>query len=498
MSYSGAAEAPASSVSDAADARSVRLARNIVVLLVAQAAIWIAGSGLGILLPRFFGDANIGRLTFAYSLTGFFGVLILFGCEPYLAREVARRPEAAPHMTFNALIIKIPLMLLSVAGAVAFVHVFDYPDITRRIVYVFSAGMCLTAVGNTLVATLQGLERMTLTSSAAVLERMLSGVLGVGAVALAGMGLTEYALILLATSGLTTLIVCGYFVRTVGLSYRLDVEMCRELLRGGAPFLLWSIALLVYATIDITMLSLMTSDQVVGWYGTAYRFIGIATFFPSAITMALLPNVSRGGIAESRALIRRCLNLAMLISFGITVFFLVGASAIIDFLGYPEGFRHTVLLLRILSLHIPLTTFGMIAGTVVIASHREGARTKAAIIAAILNPLMNLAAIPYFQHSTGDGAIGAAITSVIIEVFMTSVMFALVPKDVFDKSNINNILRSLVAALAMAAGMLIAASYGLIPMTVLGGACLATTAVAVGAVSIGEMRGALQTITQRH
>ena len=497
MSYSGAIEATAPSAPEAADARSDRVARNIVVLLIAQAAIWIAGSGLGILLPRFFGDANIGRLTFAYSLTGFFAVIILFGCEPYLAREVARRPETAPHLAFNALIVKIPLMLLCVAGAVAFVNVFSYPEATRRIVYVLSAGMCLAAVGNTISATLQGLERMTLTSSAAVLERVLSGVLGVGAVALAGMGLTEYALILLATSGLTTVIIGGYFLRTIGLSYRIDITVCRELLRGGSPFLLWSIALLVYATIDITMLSLMTSDQVVGWYGTAYRFVGIATFFPSAITMALLPNVSRGGIAESRSLIRRCLNLAMLISFAITVFFLVGASAIIDFLGYPAGFRHTVLLLRILSLHIPLTTFGMIAGVVVIASHREGARTKAAIIAAILNPLMNLAAIPYFEHSAGDGAIGAAITSVIIEVFMTSVMFALVPKGVFDGSNINNILRSLVAGLAMAAGMLIAAPFGLIPMTVLGGASLAITAVAVRAVSIGEIRGVLQTVAHR-
>jgi O-antigen/teichoic acid export membrane protein len=263
------------------------------------------------------------------------------------------------------------------------------------------------------------------------------------------------------------------------------------------PFLLWSIALMIYGSIDITMLSLMTADDVVGWYGTAYRFIGIATFFPFAITFALLPNISSVGVMESRVLIRRCLDLGMLLSFAITVFFLVGAGAIIEFLGYPSGFQHTVLLLRILSLHIPLTTFAMISGVVVVASNREGARTKAAVAAALINPVLNLVAIPYFTHHYHDGAIGAAITSVMIEVFMTSVMFALVPRGVFARANAVMMLRAAGAGVLMAGAMCLMSPDGLIPMFVLGCAAFAAGAVVLRAVSVRELLEIGQTVARR-
>lgn len=489
------------SVADAADAPVAapheRVARNILVVLTSQIAVWIAGSGLGVLLPRYLGDTNIGRLTFAFSLAGFAAVVVLFGSEPYLAREVARRPQDGPHLAFNALLLKVPLALVSIGAMVLFVNVLGYPSLTRQMVYIFAAGIVITAVSNTLSSTLQGLERLTLTSFASIIEKVLSGVLGVGAVVLAGQGLLSYALILVGASLLSTGIVLAYFLRVVGFSYRPDLRVWKELMRGGVPFVLWSIALMIYGTIDITMLSLMTTDEVVGWYGTAYRFIGIATFFPSAITFALLPNISNVGVMESRALIRRCLDLAMLLSFAITVFFVVGAGAIIDFLGYPAGFEHTALLLRILAWHIPLTTFAMIAGVVVIASNREAPRTKAAIAAAVVNPILNLAAIPYFTRAYGDGAIGAAITSVMIEVFMTSVMFALVPRGVFDRGNARTMLRGLGAAVLMAGAMVLASPYGLIPMFVLGCAAFGLGALVLRAVTIGELLEIGQKIARR-
>lgn len=474
-----------------------RVARNIVVLLASQLLIWVAGSGLGILLPRYLGDTDIGRLSFAISLTSFFSVVVIFGADTYLAREVARRPDSAGVLAFNALVSRVPLLLAAIGAVVLLVNGLHYPGPTKDLVYVLSGIMALTLVNSVLAAALQGLERMTLTSMAGIAEKIISGVLGVGAVALAGMGMIGYSFVLLAGATVSTSIIAFHFLRVARLSFRFDLDVSKELFRGGSPFMLWAVALLIYGTVDITMLSIMTHDDVVGWYSTAYRFIGIATFFPTAITMALLPNISNAGVTESRPLIRRCLDIAMLISVALTVFFFVGASAIISFLGYPAGFRHTVLLLRILSLHIPLTTFAMVSGSVVIASNREAARTKAGVIAAIANPIMNLAAIPFFAHVYNDGAIGAAITSVIIEVFMTSVMFALVPRGTFHRANLSRFLRSVAAGAVMAALMIAASPGGLIPMALLGGLGFALTALLVRAISIGDMTSMIGTVMKR-
>ena len=80
---------------------------------------------------------------------------------------------------------------------------------------------------------------------------------------------------------------------------------------------------------------------------------------------------------------------------------------------------------------------------------------------------------------------------------MTAVMFALVPKGVFDRSNVTNLLRSLLAGAAMGAGMLVAAPFGLIAMTMAGGVSFALAAVASRAISIDEMRGVMQTVMNR-
>lgn len=467
--------------------RTARVARNVVMVLASQIAVWIAGSGLAIVLPRYLGEANIGRLTFATSFTSLFVILSLFGSERYITREISRNPERGAHVAFNALVTRVPLVVASLLFIVAFVLLLDYARTTREVVYLFAASMCVTVVGNTCIAALQGLERMTLTSAAAIVEKVLSASLGVGAVVFAGEGMITYAIILLAANAVSVSIVMVYFLQVIGISGRIDLRECRAILRGGLPFLIWGISLMIYGTIDITMLSLMTNDDVVGWYGTSYRFIGIATFFPFSVTMALLPTISNSTREQSRALVQRCLDIVMFVSIPTAVFFLIGAHALIAFLHYPEGFNHSIILLRILSVHIPLTAFTMVAGTILIAYNKEGPRTWAAVAAAIFNPLINLAAIPYFQRMNGNGAIGAAIVSVVVEIFMVIVMLVLLERGTFDRSNVFRMIRSLSAGVPMAAVMILISPYGLIPMMVLGGITFVVAALAVKAITIDEL-----------
>ena len=472
----------------ATSVRTSRMARNVVMVLGSQVAIWIAGSGLAIVLPRYLGEGNIGRLTFATSFASIFGVVVLFGSERYITREIARNPARGAHVAFNALVTRVPLTVAALVVMVAFVNLLDYPHATRDVVYIFAASMCVNAVANTCAAALQGLERMTLTSASSVIEKVLSGALGIGAVVLAGEGMITYAIILLAANAVSGGIIVIYFLQVVGISGRVDTKECRAILRGGLPFLIWGVSLMIYGTIDITMLSLMTNDDVVGWYGTSYRFIGIATFFPFSVTMALLPTISSATREQSRALVQRCLDLVMFVSIPTSVFFLVGAQALITFLHYPAGFDNSIILLRILALHIPLTAFTMVAGTVLIAYDKEGPRTKAAVAAAVLNPIINLAAIPYFQHMNGNGAIGAAIVSVVIEVFMLVVMLLLLERGTFGRHNLYGAMRSVAAGIPMAAVMIAVSPFGLLPMMFLGGITFVVAALAFKAITIDELK----------
>jgi O-antigen/teichoic acid export membrane protein len=465
-----------------------RLVRNIVLVLTSQVVIWVAGAGLAVLLPRFVSAEEFGRLIFAMSFTGIFAVFVLFGSERYLTREVARFPDRAPLLTFNALITRLPLFAIAACAIALFLVAFGYPAETVQLVTLFAISLFLTGIGNTFTSVLQGQERMGIAALAAVIERVFSGIIGLAVIVLAGKGMVAYAVVLLGANLLSVLIIGATFMRSVGLRWQFDSAICGSILRGGVPFFVWGLALFVYGSVDITMLSVMTDDDVVGWYGIAYRFIGIAGFFPFALTTALLPNISSMTVDQYRPLAQRCLNVAMFASIPIAVFFAIGAQSVIDFVGYPEEYNNSAILLRILAIHIPLVSFTMVGGTILVAANKEGGRTKAAIAAALLSPLLNLVFIPAFDSRFDNGAIGASIATCIVEFFVVIAVIRLLDRGTFTAANVAAIGRCLLAAVPMAIAMHLALPYGLLVVLPLGAAAYFLAALLTGAISMQELR----------
>jgi O-antigen/teichoic acid export membrane protein len=254
------------------------------------------------------------------------------------------------------------------------------------------------------------------------------------------------------------------------------------------PFFIWGLALFLYGSIDITILSIMTDDEVVGWYGTAYRFIGIASFFPFALTTALLPNIASLEPPEYRALARRCFDIVFFVSIPVAMFFLVGAQSIIDFLGYPDDYDNSAILIRLLALHVPLVGFTMVGGTLLIALNREGPRTKAAVVAAILSPILNIMAIPYFQSHYDNGAIGSALVTLIVEGFIVVVVFRLLEPGTITRSNYFVAARCLASGAVMGVAMFLALPQGLPALMAVGAVSYLGAALISGAITAREIK----------
>lgn len=477
---------------DAADehapARGARMVRNLVAMMSGQMMMWLATSVLVIIMPRYLGDASSGKYTFSLALAGIFSVVVIFGSMTYLTREIAREPSRAPHMTFNALLSRIPMLVLAVGGMIGIAYAIGAPQSTLNVVYVAAAMMAVNAIGTTISAALQGLERMHLISIVAVIEKVLLVVVAVIVLMVLGLGVFALALATLASVVVSTTIRLAYFWKIVGFSPHVDIALWKTLFKSGVPFLVWSFALLIYGSIDITMLAIMTEDKVVGWYGLAYRFIGVPAFIPFAVTTALLPTLSSSKGEEFNKLARRCVDLLVLISLPIALFFAVGAGAIIETFRYPEGFDNSIILIRILALQGPLVAVSMVVGTALVASNREGPWARVAIVAMFLNPAMNLVAIPMASSMYDNGAIGAAIATVITEIFMVTAALVLMQRGVFVRSNAVMAARCSAAGVPMAVAMIAVAPYGLIPIMIAGGFVYPVAALAVGAVQPSDLR----------
>jgi O-antigen/teichoic acid export membrane protein len=132
----------------------------------------------------------------------------------------------------------------------------------------------------------------------------------------------------------------------------------------------------------------------------------------------------------------------------------------------------------------------MVTSTVLIALNREVARTRMAMVAAVANPVANIAVIPIFAALTGNGAIGASIVTVCTELFIVTSALALVGRGVFDRSNITTATRCLLAGAAMTVAMLLALPLGLVPLAVAGAVTYALAALAFRAVRVSELKSA--------
>ena len=69
---------------------SGRVARNIVATLATQLISWGLTFAVTLYLPRYVGDAGLGKLAFAASFMAIFGVIVPLGTGTLLVKEIAR------------------------------------------------------------------------------------------------------------------------------------------------------------------------------------------------------------------------------------------------------------------------------------------------------------------------------------------------------------------------------------------------------------------------
>src|ERR1700694_5521576 len=101
-----------------------------------------------VLLPRFLGDVNLGKLAFAFALTNLTGLLADLGVTMYLTREVARDPSSANRLTVNLMVMRIPLSLALALGTMIFARLSGYDALTGQLVDILSLGIVVVALSS--------------------------------------------------------------------------------------------------------------------------------------------------------------------------------------------------------------------------------------------------------------------------------------------------------------------------------------------------------------
>jgi len=224
-----------------------------------------------------------------------------------------------------------------------------------------------------------------------------------------------------------------------------------RLARASLPYWAFGLFFMVYLWIDFVMLSLMTSSEVVGWYSVPTRLFQTMMFLPVVIATAWLPRFVRSfgeGRERLGEVARSPVELVLLLSLPIASLTIVAADPLIGLL-YGSAYANSVPVMVILGLCIPAMYLNIMLSQVLIAMNRQAVWTWVMAATTVVNPLFNLALIPWTQDRYGNGAIGAGISLLLTELVCVGAGYVLIGRLVFNFGSLKRTTLGIGIAAAM-------------------------------------------------
>jgi O-antigen/teichoic acid export membrane protein len=428
---------------------SAVLARNVVLLTGSQVSTWCVSLVWSLVVPRILGPAQIGIYTLGVAAGGVLTVLIGLGMQPLLVREVAADPERAPELIGTSIVLR-GLISLPVLGAVILIALFGHLGPDEGIAIALGWGMCIFyLLAEPIQSAFQAAEKMKYLAYNGVITKTL---VSAGAIALVLLGVRAIGLLLTSITVMAAVMGLNFlWVRGLTrIDWRVTVARMRSLFVASLPYWGFAAFFTIYLWVDDLMVGVMTTSTVLGWYALPTKLFGTLMFIPTILSTAWLPQMVKGAEEGGDRIWRTARNsieLVLILSMPVCAGTILVASALIHLL-YGSAYAESVPVMMILAGCLPLMYFGTMVNQVLIARRRQMDWTKVMALASVFNPICNLILIPYFQHRTGNGAIGAAISLLLTELVIAGIGIGLTRK-AFAGATLVRLGKALVATAGM-------------------------------------------------
>jgi len=403
--------------------------------------------GVRVFLPRYLGPEVFGRFNWADGFSAAFFVAITLGIDTYIRKEVSVRPEHASDFYGGTFVIRTCMAALLLGAMATVMHFSHEPAEVRGLVYLFAASQLFVSSNATLSAVLHARGRVDGLSVLNVVTKVLWGG-GLALVLWLKAPLPYLALPQLAVEFVETCILFMLARRHVGLAFRVDTKGTLKVLSTSLPFYLNAAALAANGRLDVTLLGLMASKNEVGWYGGAWGIAGLTMLITPMIGWVVMPLLSRAAARsndELTRLIRRVLEATLAFSVPVTLAIGLGADVWIPLM-YGPAFAPAALALRILSPMFVFTYTALVTSIWLMIVNRAWTVTFTSVLGLVLNPVLNLLLVKPCLAAIGPsgGAAGTAISMVLTEAVITTILVVRMGRNAFDRRNLVMLAKTLV------------------------------------------------------
>jgi O-antigen/teichoic acid export membrane protein len=407
-----------------------------------------------VLLARALGPTELGRYTWVVLVVTYFDIVMNFGLAILIARQVARDAASASRYMGAALVIRLVLWGLTLGVALALAGPLAAPlGITEAMgvaLVLFTVSIGITNLTGIASAVLNGRELMEYPALVTLLTSIMKLTLGAW-VLVNGLGIAGVAAVAVVVTVISGIVLGVLFIRVVGfVRPRPDPRFALELGHGSYPLMVNDLLATLFFRLDGLILRGFAGDQVLGWYGMAYKFIDGLTIVSTNVTLAMFPLLSRLAIRSGKAgsdlarathlALKALLALAFPIAVGTTLL----AEPLIRLVAGESYLPHSAIALQILIWFLPFSFTNALLQYVLIALNRQRFITAAFIVATVANATLNLLLIPRLSY------VGAAVTTILSEIVLLAAFLWALRGHLGDLKLPSLVWRPVIAAAVMA------------------------------------------------
>lgn len=390
------------------------LIRNTLFSTMTLGLRFASGALIFILIARALGAEEFGRFAFAVSFTGIFLVLLDYGFNLYIIKEVAADPRRAVELSNEVIGAKLLLSAASTAVLCLILRALEYPLETEIMIYALWLSSIFYSFGLFLNSIFKGLNRFQYETYPTIVLNVVL-VVTIVLLLLLGYKTLSIAVAFLAARALYFGVSCFFVWRHIGrLRASLSLGKSLAILKETFPFGMHAILAAIYFQIDTVLLSLYKGDTEVGYYQAAMRLV-IASMLVCDIVMSSYYSILASKFKTDPEGFRRdalSFNKYMLLIGGVfsSSLFIFPELFILPL--YGAEYVRSVAIMQLLSAVIFLRFFGGPYGIFLTIADNQAKRALGVGVSVVFNVALNMLLIPWY------GAMGAAVASVFTHILL--------------------------------------------------------------------------------
>ena len=426
------------------------IAKNASVLMVSQVLTWVFTITLTIFLPRFLGPSAIGKFHIANSLYAIVAVVATFGMDLMMTKEIARDPQKTSEFFGTSVVLRTLFYLGASVIVAGTSFVIGYPVDTLWVIFIVAIANLINQIVYSIEASLKGLERMEYISFGNIISKAFLTVISV-LVLLLGYGVIPVALVGIGAALVNLFIQFRYLRGLQDVRFTFKQELVGWFLRASFPYFLISVFIVLYRQVDIVVISVLASEEVVGWYGAADQLFGTLLFLPTVFITAIYPALSRMYADNSDSLpklMRKSFEFMFLVSIPVGFGLVVISNQLVVLL-FGNEFINSGPVLALIGIVLLFTYQNTLLGYYLISMDRQKIMIWIMAISTIATILLDIILVPLTQRLYGNGAIGGVLAYIFTESIALVVIVGRLPNGAISRESLGFSLKVILAGIVM-------------------------------------------------